>query len=289
MKTRSFLTQFQAASAAYKQSFVFVRREKLRHWYLIIGLAAVGCMLLVRAVVDAGADWLELQFFGPLHGHIREVIGSRGGEDWEWVSTGVEDVVNGVMFFLGLWVQFKVTKFIVLLALSPLFAVWAEVIAGRTSGKYTLNREKKGWFWSAIRGAKAAVLLLVLEITASMFLGLVFLAMPLIIPVVGSLAWWLLPLVSSAVSVWFYGAAVLDYVWEHRGFGARDSLSQSWSNRGGAFAMGSVFYVSMAIPFTGWLLGPVLGGLMCIASAFIWIFEEEGPVCELESSREEQR
>ena len=132
----------------------------------------------------------------------------------------MEDVVNGVMFFLGLWVQLKVTKFIVLVALSPLFAVWAEVIAGRTLGKDVLNREKKGWFWSAIRGAKAAVLLLVLEITASLFLGLVFLAMPLLIPVVGSLSWWLFPLVSSAVSIWFYGAAVLDYVWEHRGFGA---------------------------------------------------------------------
>ena len=77
MKTDSTLDQFWTGIAAYKKAFVVVRREKLRHWYLIIGLAAVGCMLLVRAVMDAGVDLLELMFFAPIHGHFREVIVSR--------------------------------------------------------------------------------------------------------------------------------------------------------------------------------------------------------------------
>ena len=270
MKTDSILGQFWTGIAAYKKAFVVVRREKLRHWYFIIGSAAVGCMLLVRAVVDAGADWLELLFFAPIHGHIREVIFSRGGEDWEWVSTGVEGVVNGAMFFLGLWVQFKVAKFIVLLALSPLFAALAEVVGNRFSGRQLQNSGAKNWVWSICRGLKSALLLIVLEAFMGFFLFVIFFVLPLIIPGVGVFTWWLFPILSGAVSVWFYGAALLDYVWEQERFDARESLQASWSGRGGALALGLPFYVVMAVPFIGWILGPLFGGMMGMVAAFRW-------------------
>ena len=41
-------------------------------------------------------------------------------------------------------------------------------------------------------------------------------------------------------------------------------------DRGGALALGLPFYVVMAVPFVGWILGPLFGGMMGMVAAFRW-------------------
>lgn len=269
METRSFASQIRSGLVAYWHAFQFVRSEQLRHWYLIFTAAAISCMWMVRSLLDAGEEWLEAQLLEPFHGKVRAFVGDQIGAGWDWFASGVEHVGDVFVFLLGLWLQLKLTKFIVLIALSPIFAVFAEVVARRVfRGGYTPGG-RKVWWWSAWRGVKSALLLVGLELLSGMCLGLLFLVFPILLPGIGWLSWWLFPVVSGVVSIGFYGAALLDYGWEQRGFDARESLRASWRNRGGAIAMGLPFFLSMSIPVLGWFVGPLLGGMMGIVTSML--------------------
>lgn len=247
----------------------------MRHWYVIIAGAAVLCLFLVRSALDAGTAWLEVHWLEPFHEKASEVTTSWGGDGWDWLSGGVERVVDVFVFLLGLWVQLKLTKFIVLIALSPLFAVLAEWVARRIHrGRETVG-SVRGWWWSLWRGLRSALLLVGLELVVGAMMGVLFLLLPLVIPVVGLVTWWLFPLLSSAVSIWFYGAALLDYAWEQEGFNARQSLRKSWRQFGGAMALGVPFFLAMSVPFMGWLTGPLLGGLVGIVASLLAILKCE--------------
>lgn len=243
----------------------------MRHWYVIISLAALMCMFLVREALDAGAEWLDAHWLAPFHGKAREVATSWGGDGWDWLAGGVERVVDVFVFLLGLWVQLKLTKFIVLIALSPLFAVLTELVARRIRRERETVGSERGWWWSLWRGLRSALLLVGLEMVVGVIMGALFLLLPIVIPVVGLVTWWLFPLLSGAVSTWFYGAALLDYAWEQEGLNARQSLRMSWRHLGAAMALGLPFLLAMSVPLVGWLTGPLLGGLIGIVAALLAI------------------
>ena len=270
MKTQSIARQFYSALVAYRRAFSFVREEGLRHWYLIITAGAFFCMWFVRFALGAGADWIEAEMLTPFRDHASAATESWGWIGWDWVAGGLERVVEWLVFGLGLWIQFKVTKFIVLIMLSPLYAIFAELISHRIRGSASSVGVQRGWQWSLWRGLKSAVLLVALEVGMSVVLSVIFLLVPLVIPAVGVVTWWLFPVVSSAVSIGFYGASVLDYAWEQAGKDARQSLRATSSALGAAMALGLPFYVFMALPFVGWLAGPLFGGMMCIGAALTW-------------------
>ena len=247
----------------------------MRHWYAIIAGAAVLCLFLVRSVLDSGTAWLEVHLFGSFHGKATEVATSWGCDGWDWLAGGVERVVDVFVFLLGLWVQLKLTKFIVLIALSPLFAVLAEWVARRIHCGRETAGSARGWWWSLWRGLRSALLLVGLELIVGAMMGALFLLLPIVIPVVGLVTWWLFPLLSGAVSTWFYGAALLDYAWEQEGINARQSLRESWRRSGVVFALGIPFFLAMSVPFMGWLIGPLLGGLVGIVAALSAILKGE--------------
>lgn len=270
MKTQSFARQFYSALVAYRRAFSFVREEGLRHWYVIFTIGAISCMWFVRLVMDAGAGWIETQVLTPFHGNANAATESWGWEGWEWMTVGAERIVEWLVFGLGLWIQFKVTKFIVLIVLSPLYAIFAELIARRIRGSALSDGGERGWQWSLWRGLRSALQLVGLEVGIGLVLSVIFLFIPLVIPAIGVVTWWLFPFISGAVSIGFYGAAVLDYAWEQEGYDSRQSLQATSSVLGAAMALGLPFYVFMALPFAGWLAGPLLGGMICIVAALTW-------------------
>lgn len=258
-------------STAYRQAFSFLRKEGMRHWYVIIAFAALMCMFLVREALDAGTEWLEVHWLAPFHGKAREAVATLGGDELGWIAGGVEHTMDIIVFVLGLWLQLKLTKFIVLIALSPLFAILAEWVARRMLNERETAGGSRGWWWSLWRGLRSALLLVGLEMFVGVIMGGLFLLVPLLIPVIGLVTWWLFPLLSGAVSTWFYGAALLDYAWEQEGLNARQSLRMSLRHLGAAMALGLPFLLTMSVPLVGWLTGPLLGGLIGIVAALLAI------------------
>lgn len=266
MRSLSIWNQFRKALGTYASSFAFLRENGLRHGFLAVFVGALATMKLIGRVLEHSADWLQWQLSSWVHPGIVNADAALSSDAFNWFFQGFTKGIDGLIILLNLWIQFKVTKFFVLIVLSPVFVIYAELVAKRAG----FNRiGSDGFIWSIVRGLKSATLLVFLEIICSMFLFVVFGLLPLAFPALALIAWWLFPVLSTALSIWFYGAALLDFAWDLKGLGARHSLRRSLSHSGMAFALGTPFFVSMAIPVFGWLAGPILGGFMGTVSAVL--------------------
>lgn len=266
MRRLSIWQQFRTALGTYASSFAFLRENGLRHGILAALLGAFATMKLVGWVLDHSSDWLQRILSSWVQQRFINADVAFSSDAFNWVFQGITKGLDGLLFLLILWIQFKVTKFLVLILLSPVFAIYAELVAKKAG----FRRKGSGTIiWSIVRGLKSAALLVFLEILSSLFLFFVFGLLPLAFPALTLIAWWLFPVLSTAMSIWFYGAALLDFAWDLKGLGARHSLRCSVDNTGIVFALGVPFFVAMALPVFGWLTGPILGGLMGTVSAVL--------------------
>ena len=100
-----------------------------------------------------------------------------GDERTEWIVQGIEGTAEGLLWLLTLWFQFKFTKFIVLVALSPVFALATGAVAKVIRSEQRVFVEQD-WKRSLIRGMCSAVLLVLLEFALSIALFLCCVALP---------------------------------------------------------------------------------------------------------------
>ena len=257
MKTVSVFRQFILGLRHYAGAFSFIRANGLRHWYGIALIGTLAIMLAVREVLSAGSElasaWL-----------IEAIQTALGNEPTEWFLKGIEGTAEGLLWLLTLWLQFKFTKFIVLVVLSPVFALATDAIAKVIRSEQSAFLEQD-WKRSLVRGIRSAILLVLLEFALSMALFLCLVALPFFIPGLGILTL-IFPWLSGLLSIWFYGAASLDYAWEQLGFGASSGLRASWKYRGITLGIGLPFFAAMTIPVLGFVTGPLFGGLLCIVA-----------------------
>ncbi|MGB2190735.1 MAG: hypothetical protein ACPH0C_06825, partial [Flavobacteriales bacterium] len=128
MNPDSQFQQFIMSLRRYAGSFAFIRNNQLRHWY---GIALVGTavtMLAVgkglEAVSDSARMWL-----------MDRVALSLDESSFGWLVEGLEVTVEGVLWLLTVWLGFKFTKFVVLIALSPVFALASDAAASALESK----------------------------------------------------------------------------------------------------------------------------------------------------------
>ena len=266
MRSLSIWNQFRKALGTYASSFAFLREHGLRHGFLATFFGAFATMKLVGWVLDHSTDLLERLLSSWVQQRFVNADAALSSDAINWVFQGFTKGMDGLLFLLTLWIQFKLTKFLVLIVLSPVFAIYADLVAKR-AGFHRIGSDTM--IWSIVRGLKSAALLVLLEIASSLFLFFVFGLLPLAFPALALIGWWLFPVLSTAVSIWFYGAALLDFAWDLRGLSARHSLQSSVDNTGIVFALGVPFFVAMAVPAVGWLTGPILGGLIGTVSAIL--------------------
>lgn len=257
MNTDSQFRHFIMSLRQYAGSFAFMRNNQLRHWYGIALVGTAATMLAVgkglEAVSDSARMWL-----------MERVALSLDDSLFGWLVEGLEVTVEGVLWLLMVWLGFKFTKFVVLIVLSPVFALASDAVAN------ALKSEKVVWHgldWkqSLVRGIRSAILLVLIEMGLSSLLFLGCIVLPLFLPVLGFLTL-LFPVLSAVLSIWFYGAASLDYAWEKHGYDASEGLHASWKLRGVTLGIGLPFYAAMTIPVLAIVTGPLFGGLLCVVA-----------------------
>lgn len=257
MKTVSVLHQFILALRHYAGAFSFIQHNGFRHWYGIALIGTLAIMLAVREVLSVGSEWASTS--------LMQVIETAwGDEPTEWIVQGVESTAEGLLWLLTLWLQFKFTKFIVLVALSPVFALATDAIAKVIRSEQGAFLEQD-WKRSLVRGMRSALLLVSLEFALSIALFLCCVVLPVFVPALGIFTL-IFPWLSGVLSIWFYGAASLDYAWEQLGFDASSGLHASWKYSGLAIGIGLPFFAAMTIPVLGFVTGPLFGGLLCIVA-----------------------
>jgi uncharacterized protein involved in cysteine biosynthesis len=257
MNTDSQFRHFIMSLRLYAGSFAFIRNNQLRHWYGIALVGTAATMLSVgkglEAVSDSARMWL-----------MDRVLLALDESSFGWLVEGLEVTVEGVLWLLTVWLGFKFTKFVVLVVLSPVFALASDAVAN------ALKSEKVVWHgldWkqSLVRGIRSAILLVLLEMGLSSLLFIGCIVLPFFVPILGFMTL-LFPVLSAVLSIWFYGAASLDYAWEKHGYAASEGLHASWKLRGVTLGIGLPFYAAMTIPVLAIFTGPLFGGLLCVVA-----------------------
>lgn len=171
-------------------------------------------------------------------------------------------ILNGALHLLGLWVQLKVYKPLVLIVLSPVFA-WLMERSLELQGGNPPHFEWARFLRSIARGIRFALLLTMLEWMVFSVLALIVFVIPILVPAAGPLLLFA-PIISFGISSWFYGAAIMDYAWELYDSNSTKSIRQSWTLRGAVLGVGVPFSALTMVPFWTLGLGPVFAGIVCV-------------------------
>lgn len=271
MRTRkSFLEGWRA----FWSSFQFIRQRGLKGWYIAFALTTFfvwACVAFVwwcsltqlRDALLASA-WLEAW---------RSSASPADVTPWAMflgvvkigIAQGLKSIAHVLFAVATLFLNLKVTKFLVLACLGPLIAMLSE----RASQE--LNQgSSKAWSWELmmrglVRGAKSAMLMFIVEVGLGMILTTVGVLVAAVLPFLAPFIAALLPILFLSVGSWFYGAAMFDCIWERQGLGSRKGLQRTWGLGGSVVGLGLPLYVFMTIPFLalpfGLILGPIGGGV----------------------------
>ena len=244
------------------RTFTLARQWHREAWSLLHGplkwwfLPAAALTLALSALGWWGISALALS--------VADAVVNRMAPEHEagWAKVALEWLVWLVL----LAVKLKLTKYIVLVVMGPLFAAVSEAVEAQIRGQ-NAPLSLRRWIRDALRGMRSAVWLALFEWTVVALLWIVGLLVPVLSPFTLTLAW--------LVGAWAYGASVMDYVWERQGKGALSGWRSSLRRLDVAFACGVPFSLWMSIPVLAWTVGPLMGGMGATAAASVALTDHE--------------
>lgn len=167
-----------------------------------------------------------------------------------------EYAIYGVLYLMSYFIFFKIQKYIVLIAMSPVMAYVSEkaeeVLMGNT------YEFKMGIFFKDIwRGIRIAMRNLFLELALIVLIGIVISGVSAVFTPLALIATPLSALLMFVVSAYYYGYSSFDYLNERKRMGIKQGNRLIWDNKGLVTGNGSFFGVLILIPFVGLILAPI--------------------------------
>jgi len=224
----------------------------------------MGWMFIAPTVLFALLVYL---FFQAVQGPVNELsawlaallelpVGAAEGSLWSDVKAflnGARELFVLILLKVAvLYVLFKVNKYLVLILLSPMLAYASErteeVLTGR-SHPFSLQQLIK----DALRGALIALRNGVLELGITVGIWMLTLLVPVLSPVSFMLLF--------AVSAYFYGFSMVDYVFERRRMRIGESVRAVNDRMGIVLANGALFSLLMKVPFFGVMFAPAMAAI----------------------------
>ncbi|WP_439184734.1 EI24 domain-containing protein [Carboxylicivirga taeanensis] len=241
---------FQLGLRTYSKALSFMFKNGLG-WFFIFPIL-FNVLLFVAGVYSVGslsdgmiaslAEWIDFaswNFWGA--GFLVALI------------EGVIWLVLRLLFFI---VYAYVGGYVILILLSPVFALLSEKTEELLSGKkvpFNLTQ----FLNDILRGVMLAMRNLVVELLFTVLLLLLS-----FIPLVG----YLTPIALFLVSAYFYGFSFLDYTFERRRFKIDASVRFMRNNKGLAVGNGFVFSLVLLIPYAGVMLAGFVSVISVVAA-----------------------
>ena len=246
------MRDFGLGLSGYMRAFGFAINNRMGWMFLVPillwVLLAFGLVAVLEGPVDRLGDWLAAQFEIPVE---------TGATGW-WTDVkaflnGARELVVGLVLKLAVaYLLFVANKYIVLILLSPLLAYASE----RTEEILTGRAFPFGWrqlMKDAVRGALIAARNGILELSISIGIWFLTLFVPLLTP--------LSVVVLFAVSAYFYGFSMFDYVFERRRMRIGESVRAVNDKLGAVIANGTLFSLLMKLPLLGVMFAPVMASI----------------------------
>lgn len=248
----AFTRDFGRGFSGFFRALRFALDNRMGWMFLVPALLwvllAFGLYAVLQGPVDRLSDWIAQHLQLPVE---------AGEEDaWSRVKAflnGARELGVAILLKLAVaYVLFLANKYIVLILLSPLLAYASErteeILTGRRFpfGLAQLARD-------AVRGALVATRNAVLELALVVGIWFLTLLVPLLAPVSFILLF--------AVSAYFYGFSMFDYVFERRRMRIGESVKAVNDRSGAVLANGALFSLLMKLPLAGVMLAPVMASI----------------------------
>lgn len=263
-----FASDLLTGLGAHAASFGQIRAAHLRHlfaWALLFTiLFTIAGAWGIQWMMDAASAAYE-SAFPP---SAVEDSGTWVDRGLAMLRTGGEALVR-MLVFVGLWwLKMKLMKYVVIVFLGPLMAWTSEQMEAHLTG------EERPFDWGTwgkefVRGLRSAAILFVWEMALTAVLFGASLLVTLFSGGFGAVLSPVFLVAGFLLGSWFYGASVLDFVWERRGLGARSGLRASAARHGLTLGLGIPFSLWMVLPGVGWFIAPIFAPVTAAAAAVI--------------------
>jgi len=261
---RSFLEGW----LAFWASFRYMRQRGMKGWILVFSLTTVlGWCGIAFAWWYSLTHLRDIILESPSLGTMNSSAIDADAFTWSGIrelsrivfSQGLASLIQILFAVAGVFLNLKITKFLVLAILGPLIAMLSE--RASSGGK---ESQPSSWNWGGflhgfVRGAKSALLMFLVEIGLGIIIGLGSFLVSMLLPFLAPFLLVLVPLAFGVLGSWFYGAAMFDCIWERRGLGSRAGLKASRELGSAVVGLGFPLYIFMTIPFLAFPLGLILG------------------------------
>lgn len=205
-------------------------------WFLLFPLLFLVLLFIGgNMLVSWGGDSL----YGLMEAKITAWI---HGISWlQWVTDAAEIFIKIVLKILYFFLFLTLGGYMMLIVMSPVYSWLSEKTEARLSGKKYPFRFRQ-FIWEIFRGILIALRNMVFQLFISILLFFCS-----FIPIVGLLV----PFVVFFISAYFYGFSFVDYAIERKKFNIRESVRYVNKNAGMITGVGSVFALSLMIPWGG--------------------------------------
>lgn len=244
------INQLRLSIKSFFQAFSFLRKHKLRHYYIypiILGVLVFGVGTMFSFYyVDLLRDWLVnlLDF---------EITGvSDDNSFWENVKQGGLKFGEIVLFALIkisiFYLLLKANKYIVLIFLSPVLAYLSERTEEILTGnEYPFNTRQ--FLYDIWRGVLIAIRNMVIEVAITVVVFVITWFVPIISP--------LSAIFLFIIGSYFYGFSMFDYWNERRKMKVSDSIRNMRAMKWTLIGNGAIFSAFMLLPIIGTILAPI--------------------------------
>lgn len=204
------------------------------YWFLIFPLIVLVLLFLT-------GQWLVGLAGDSLSGLVEmKITGWLEGISWlQWLSSTAGFLIRILLRITYFLLFMAFGGYIILIVMSPVYSWLSERTEAHLSGKeYPFSL--KQLFWEIFRG--------ILIVIRNMFFQLLITILLLLcsfIPLLGLLA----PIALFLVSAYFYGFSFVDYAVERKRFNVKESIRYVNKNAGMVTGVGSVFALSLMIPW----------------------------------------
>lgn len=233
-------------------------------WFLLFPL-------LFLLLIFWGGEWLVSSAGDSLSGLLESRLTLwLGGISWlSWLSGVVGFVIKVLLKIAYFFVFLTFGGYLLLIVMSPVYSWLSERTEAHLTGrKYPFSFRQL--LWEMSRGILIALRNMIFQV----FISLVLLLCSFI-PLVGLLS----PFAMFLVSAYFYGFSFIDYAVERKKFNVKQSVRYMNKNAGLVTGIGTVFALSLLIPWISIVVCSFVSLLSVIAGT-VFVYENEKEVIE---------
>jgi len=245
------------------RSWGFISRNGLMHYFLYPLLIGILWYMGMAVFIIECIDYLWTSF-GP--DITYDPIPNAG---WIEQARAVLSEIGkyALAFVIGILIFYsslKISKYIILIAMSPVMSMLSEktndILEGK-SNPFSMQQLIR----DVLRGTVLAIRNMFIELILIWAIGLINIFITIAVPPLGLILIPFIPLISFIVGAYFFGFSTMDYTNERHRLSIAQSIQLIRKNKGIAIANGSIFALLFRIP----VIGVSICTVTCTVSACI--------------------